>query len=162
MILWHYLAHNSYDRQIAKAKRLDALAAYTLTELQKLQKERWPRLDLQISRSPLSLTVLFRQANPKIVAKYSLSNDRIKVNGEDRYYSHVFLMDHVKKPLIDQLIKDLAAPDAFEIAVPASRLAETAEELLAPELLAEAALEAETAPDLSVLGEIPVSGRGFQ
>jgi histidine decarboxylase len=162
MLLWYYLANNSHDKLSEKAGRLDALAAYTLMKLQQLERERRPRLDLQISRSPLSLTVLFRQANPRIVAKYSLSNDKLTVNGRDLYYSHVFLMDHVTEALIDRLIEDLKAPDAFVIPPPASRLAEVAEELLAPELLAAAALGTDVLSDLSVLAEVPVSGRGFQ
>jgi histidine decarboxylase len=162
MILWYYLARNSYNDQRDKARRLDTLASYTFNRLQQLQRERWPNLDLQIARSPQSLTVLFRQAHPRIVAKYSLSNDRIVINGQTRFYSHVFLMDHVREGLINQLIVDLQAPDAFTLPPAPPLLAQVAEELLAPELLARMDLDAVSLPDLAVLGGVPVAGRGFQ
>ena len=161
MILWYYLARTSYPSQTAKAQRLDLLADYTHRALMRLQQERWPGLDLQIARSPHALTVLFRQANPRIVAKYSLSNDIIEVNGRNYYYSHVFLMDHVTEGLIDQLIQDLRADDAFNLAPAAPRLAQAAEELLAPELLAKADLDLDSLPGGAGLGAAPVGGRGY-
>ncbi|MBW8878541.1 MAG: histidine decarboxylase [Acidobacteria bacterium] len=161
MILWYYLARNSYGAQTEKAVGLLKLAEQTEKDLWKLQKENWPNLDLQISRSPLSLTILFRQANPRIVAKYSLSNDEIGEGAGKRYYSHIYMMDHARDGRVQRLIEDLKARDAFDVPRDTSRLAAVAEQVLAPELLASDASFA-AASGLEPLAVVPLSGRGFQ
>ncbi len=162
MILWYYLARNSYQAQTEKAVALLRLAEQTERDLWRLKEEHWPHLDLQISRSPLSLTVLFRQANPRIVAKYSLSNDEIGEGAGKRYYSHIFMMDHARDGRVQRLIEDLKAPDAFDRQPVSTRLAVIAGQVLAPELLAAHASFAAAESDLDTLAVVPLSGRGFQ
>ncbi|HEX3554072.1 MAG TPA: pyridoxal-dependent decarboxylase [Thermoanaerobaculia bacterium] len=162
MILWYYLATNSYQAQTEKAVALLRLAEQTEKDLWKLQKEHWPHLDLQIARSPLSLTVLFRKANPRIIAKYSLSNDEIGEGAEKRYYSHIYMMDHARDGRVQRLIEDLKARDAFDREPAPSRLAAVAEQVLAPELLASDESLVAALSGLEPLAEVPLSGRGFQ
>lgn len=118
LILWSYLARNSHERQIRKVMHTQRLAEYAHRRLKhlemKLKRER--RLDkggLWVARSPLSLTVRFKQAAPEIVAKYSLSGETLYVNGRKRAYNHIFAMSHVTEETIDRLIEDLSQPGAF-------------------------------------------------
>jgi histidine decarboxylase len=71
-------------------------------------------LDLWIEYSPHALTIRFRQANDRIVFKYSLSNETLFVGDEKRAYSHIYLMDSVTDELIDRFTRDLKAKDAFK------------------------------------------------
>jgi histidine decarboxylase len=111
MIFWDYLAKNSYKAQIEKALYTENFATHAyqrLLELQeKLQKDLW------VKHTPLSLTIRFKQPNPDIVFKYSLSCETLYVHEEKRQYCHIFMMAHVTNQLIDDLIADLSEPDAF-------------------------------------------------
>lgn len=69
--------------------------------------------DLWVERTALSLTIRFKQANPDLIFKYSLSSESLYVKGERREYNHIFSMAHVTTALIDRLIGDLSQPDAF-------------------------------------------------
>jgi histidine decarboxylase len=111
MILWDYLAKNSYRDQIEKALYTEEVADYTVRQLNVLEVSLGE--DLWIERTPLSLTVRFKQAHPDIVFKYSLSSETLYVNGQKRSYSHIFIMAHVTYELIDRLLQDLSRPNAF-------------------------------------------------
>jgi histidine decarboxylase len=111
MILWDYLARNSYDAQIRKALRLEELANRVCKRLLGLERKLGQKL--WVERSPLSLTIRFRRPRPEIVFKYSLSNETLFVRGEKRDYSHIFIMDHVNSRLINKFIKDLKQPGCF-------------------------------------------------
>jgi histidine decarboxylase len=111
MVLWDYLAKNSYERQIEKALDTEKVADYAVQQLKALEETL--AVDLWVERTPLSLTIRFKQANPEIIFKYSLSSETLYVNGQKRAYSHIFIMPHVTTELIDRLIEDLRQPDAF-------------------------------------------------
>jgi histidine decarboxylase len=118
LIFWKYLAHTSYDQQIKKALHTQWLAEYAYRRLKHLEKrlkqeKRLNREGLWIARSPLSLTVRFKQARPEIIAKYSLSGETFYVNGRKRAYNHIFAMPHVTEETIERLIEDLSQPGAF-------------------------------------------------
>lgn len=112
LLMWDYLARHSYDEQIRMAAECDRTAGYAHDRL--LALEGHLELDLWVARSPLALTVRFRRPSPEIVRKYSLSYETLQVNGETRPYVHLFAMKHVTRELIDELVRDLRQPGAFE------------------------------------------------
>jgi len=117
-VLWDYLARHSYDSQIQRALRCEEMAQYTYTALLKLQerlKAEQPDLDLWVQRTPLALTVLFRQPRAEIVSKYTLSCESLVVDGHQRDYAHLYMMEHVTQEKIDSLIADLGKPEAFKL-----------------------------------------------
>ena len=111
LILWHYLARNSYNKQIKKALHTQRIADYAYRRLKHLEERL--RRDLWVDRSPLSLTVRFKQVKPEIVSRYSLSGETFYVNGQRKAYNHIFAMAHVTEETIDRLIEDLGKPGAF-------------------------------------------------
>lgn len=111
MILWDYVAKHSYASQVDKAVRTESLAVYAVTKLKQLEEKLGK--DLWVERSPLSLTIRFKQPNKNLVFKYSLSCEELYVNGKKRAYAHIFAMEHVTEDLIDSLIEDLSKPGAF-------------------------------------------------
>lgn len=111
IILWDHLAKHSYEDQIEMVLACEKLAEYAVQRLQKLEQQRGE--PLWIERTPLSLTIRFKQAHPDIIFKYSLSSETLYVNGQKRAYNHIFIMPHVTTDLIDQLIGDLSQADAF-------------------------------------------------
>jgi histidine decarboxylase len=116
MILWDYLSRYSYDMQIEKALDTENIGKYAyqkLLALERTLKEKDPKLDLWIQRTPLALTILFKRPNPDIVQKYSMSCESLMVKDEERDYAHIYMMQHVTPELIDELIEDLSQPGAF-------------------------------------------------
>ena len=146
IVLWSYLASHSHAAQIERALRCQDLASYTHAKLlelgHRLEKDLW------VQRTPLSLAVLFRRPNGKIVNKYTLSCESVSVEGQQRDYAHVYLMAHVTKQKIDCLIEDLCQADAF----PAS--GQTPDCLPAPPAVSTAAARP--------LTHVPVAGRGWR
>jgi histidine decarboxylase len=113
-VLWSYLANHSYEAQIDRALRTEALATYAFEQLKKLEQELGK--DLWVQRTPLALTVLFRQPNPNLVFKYTLSCETLETDdGEIRDYAHVYMMENATREKIDALIADLRQPDAFPV-----------------------------------------------
>ncbi len=112
IIMWDYLARNSYATQVQRALYCEELAGYAENKLRTLE-DYHPGLDLNIERTPLSLTVRFRRPNKWIIFKYSLSCESLYVKGEKRHYAHLFAMPSASKELIDRLVEDLKAKDAF-------------------------------------------------
>jgi histidine decarboxylase len=112
MILWDYLAKNSYSTQIEKALRAQKMAQYAYDQLQQLDRQL--QQELWVDRTPLALTVRFKRPKKDIVLKYSLSCENLYVNGEERKYAHIFTMPHVTENLIQQLIEDLSQDGAFK------------------------------------------------
>ena len=112
MVLWDYLARHSYDSQIQRALLCEKMAEYTYNALMSLQDQH--QLDLWVQRTPLALSVLFRQPKQDIVFKYSLSCESLEVNGKHRDYAHVYMMEHVTYEKIDALIADLKQSGAFD------------------------------------------------
>ncbi len=113
LILWNYLAKNSYDKQIEKALRCEDLARYAEEKLKSVQ-EAYNDIDLWVERTPLSLTVRFRKPNDEIVAKHSLSCETVIENGEEKTLAHIFTMDSVSKEAIDEFAQDLLSENVYK------------------------------------------------
>lgn len=113
VILWDYLAKHSYQKQIETALYCEEMANYAVEQLKSVEPFH-KDIDLYIERSPLSLTVRFRKPNDKIIFKYSLSCETLKVAEVKRHYAHLFAMASTTKETIDELAKDLKTADAFE------------------------------------------------
>jgi histidine decarboxylase len=111
VVLWSYLANHSHQAQVERALRCEALADYTYKKLLGLGARL--NMDLWVQRTPLSLAVLFRKPNPEIVFKYTLSCESLCVEGKQRDYAHVYMMENVTEDKIDALIADLSKPGAF-------------------------------------------------
>ncbi|MCC8187050.1 MAG: hypothetical protein LIP08_05950, partial [Bacteroides sp.] len=105
LIMWEYLSKNSYADFIKKVETGLTITGYAVEQLQALQEE--IGLDLWVEYTPLTLTVRFRKAAPEVVTKYSLSGEDLYVGDEERSYSHIYIMAHVTKELVDNLIADL-------------------------------------------------------
>jgi histidine decarboxylase len=146
MIFWNYLATHSYEEQIKKAIKTEELASYAEEKLNRLAQDPNNPRDLWVQRSPLSLTVLFKAASDEIVKKYSLSGETLIVKGQERHYSHIFLMESVTKELIDQLILDLGKDGGIP------------DQDLPPVGATSATFDDTTRPLISV----PTIGRGFK
>ena len=104
-ILWCYFARTSYEEQIRKAIRAEDLAAYAFEKLSALDRLKDDRL--WVERTPLSLAVRFRAPGKETITRYSLPAETLMVGGQRRTYVHLYIMDHVTKALIDQLLEDL-------------------------------------------------------
>jgi histidine decarboxylase len=144
MILWDYLAKTSYAGQIDKALAAEDMGDYAYQRLKELEQKL--EMDLWIERTPLSLTIRFRQANGTIIFKYSLSGETLFVNGQQRAYNHVFMMEHVTRERIDSLIWDLSQPGAFP---PQEQSPTTASEI-------------NVSRSAEPLAHFPHTGRGFK
>lgn len=110
LLLWSFIAQNSYDTQIDRVIRAEELAAYTyqrLLELQrKLQKPLW------VERTPCTLTIRFKAPSEEIQSRYSLAGETLYVNGRKREYCHLFVMPHVTREHLDRLIQEMEEPGA--------------------------------------------------
>ena len=111
LVLWDYLSKHSYQDLINKVMYTKNLAEYALKRLKELEKHLGK--DLWVEYSPRSLALRFKQPNASITFKYSLSEEILYVNNEKRAYCHIYMMESVTPKLIDDLITDLEAPDAF-------------------------------------------------
>lgn len=111
LAFWDYHARHSLDDQIAVAVHAQRVAEYAHQQLLQLQTELG--MDLYVARSPLALTVRFRQANDQLCRKYSLSNESLTVEGQARPYSHIFTMAGTTEAQVDALVADLRQPGAF-------------------------------------------------
>jgi histidine decarboxylase len=94
-----------------KALYTESMADYAYQQLKQLEENLGT--DLWVERTPLSLTIRFKQTNLDLIFKYSLSSETLYVKGEKRAYNHIFIMEHVTTDLLDRLIADLSQPDAF-------------------------------------------------
>jgi histidine decarboxylase len=122
LIMWDFLAKFGYGEQVARVIKCEDMTEYAVGQLNKLQKDFYPDLDLYIARTPLALTVRFRKPNDHIVFKYSLSCETLMVGDEEREYAHVYAMTLVTKDLIDEFIHDLQKPGAFLLGEPDTSL----------------------------------------
>jgi histidine decarboxylase len=149
VILWQFLAQNSYDRQISRACEAQRLTQYLEQQLHRLGKN--INKDLYVARTPLALTVRFRRPNDEIIQKWSLSAESLLMDpgnpNSQRDYVHVFIMHSATPEKIDQLIKELHAPDAFPEKPATLPAAEPSP--IPPQNVASVAL-------------VPHTGRGFQ
>ncbi|MFE1776023.1 pyridoxal-dependent decarboxylase [Streptomyces sp. NPDC059008] len=112
LLMWDFLARHSFDDHIRAAAEAQRMAGYAHDRLLALQEKLGH--DLWVARSAQSLTVRFRRPNADLVHKYSLSCETLHIDGQDRPYVHLYTMQHVTTELIDELIRDLRQPGAFE------------------------------------------------
>ena len=149
VILWQFLAQNSYDRQISRAREAQRLARYLEQQLHLLSETIGK--DLYVARTPLALTVRFRRPNDKIIDKWSLSAESLLMEPgkpeSQRDYVHVFTMPSATPEKLDELIKDLHAQDAFPER---------------PVVLAAAEPGLVLLRDVAPVALVPHVGRGFQ
>lgn len=131
LLLWNYAARNSFEAQLERALSTEEVAVYAHDRLRELEDRR--QEDLWVARtSPCSLTIRFKAASPEIQHKYSLSGETLYVHGIKRQYSHIFIMPHVTRALIDDLVADLTPRHAIPKQAEAR--------LEAPEVMAEEVL----------------------
>jgi histidine decarboxylase len=125
IVLWDFLSRHSYENQIRRAVHMEQLAEYAFGLLKSLEDRHG---DLWVARTPLSLTIRFKRANPALCLKYSLANETLFVDGQQRDYSHIYIMQHVTRRMIDSLVHDLDQPGAFSDATtPIAMLTEDAD-----------------------------------
>ena len=110
-ILWSCLSRASHDDLMHRAIRDEETAAYAFDALSRLEKRMGGRL--WVERTPLALAVRFRAPSQAIVMRHSLSTTTYAVDGEKRTYAHIYVMDHVTKPMIDQLVEELEKDRAY-------------------------------------------------
>ncbi|MFE2755725.1 hypothetical protein ACFXGA_27365 [Actinosynnema sp. NPDC059335] len=155
LVLWNHLASKSIREHAAAAVRALRVTRYLESSLRELEdrldrEDRLPEGGLYVDRSPMALTVRFRQPNDAVVGKWSLSCQPMLMNsGELRHYAHVFAMPSVTEEKVDAFIEDLFAEGAFDRPEPEPR----------PERRAGAPT---FAADVRPLALVPVIGRGFQ
>ena len=111
IIWWTYISTHDYDKQVRKVLHCLTLAKATTEKLKRLESNIGK--DLWIAQVPSSLAVRFRKPNDDIVCKYSLASEAIDYEGEMRTYTHVYLMGGTTETKIDELMKVLEAPNAF-------------------------------------------------
>ena len=108
---WCYYANTSEKMEIDKAVAVEALAKRAEEKFKELEKKYQSKgYDLWVERTPLSLSIRFRNPeNDVVVQKYSLSQMTLQFDGEQepRKYVHIFIMPSVTIEKIDQLIQDL-------------------------------------------------------
>ncbi|XVS68039.1 hypothetical protein ACQPYE_18920 [Actinosynnema sp. CA-299493] len=155
LVLWNHLASKSIREHAAEAVRALRVTRYLESSLRELEdrldrEDRLPEGGLHVDRSPMALTVRFRQPEDRVIEKWSLSCQPMQMNsGELRHYAHVFAMPSVTEEKVDLFIEDLFAEGAFDRPEPLPR----------PERPAGAST---FATDVRPLALVPVIGRGFQ
>lgn len=112
LILWDFISKHSLTDLAERAKKGLDLADYFENKFKEV-RDYHSRQDLWFERSPNSITVRFKKVNDEIIYKYSLSSESLYINGKQRNYSHIFLMDFVSKDLIDGFIESLKTAYAF-------------------------------------------------
>ncbi|MFB9905588.1 pyridoxal-dependent decarboxylase [Allokutzneria oryzae] len=144
IVWWDYLARHPEATQIELAVRAEHVARYAVRKLSELAARR--QEDLWVERTPLALSVRFKQPNEEIVFKYSLSTITLDT-AEARHLAHLYVMTHVTEELIDRLVADLESPDAFpeQPAEPAGPIGDWG-----------------PVEDVERLAMVPIIGRGFR
>lgn len=118
--MWNQLAQLSADDHIRMAVRGVTLADYLATRLRDLSTQLAARAEpgaedgIHVGHTDQSLSVYFRQPDHGIVAKYSLACIPLNRDGAREDFSHVYVMPHVTRELLDELIDDLGRPGAFD------------------------------------------------
>ena len=105
VMLWTYISTSSYEKEVETIAGCLQLVEYAVKRLKDLEKDL--SIDLCIQHSSLSLAVLFKKPDDKLVEKYNLDCRVIRVNGKECLYCHIYIMPSVTKDMIDQLIHDL-------------------------------------------------------
>ena len=112
ILFWSYISTHSYDAQAAILLKCLRVITYAMSKFHELQ--RIISIDLWITNWPPSLSIMFRQPNPRFIEKYTLTSSTLCVNSEMRPIVQFYAMPHVTTAQVDALIQDLQAPDAFQ------------------------------------------------
>ena len=112
LLLWTYISTYSYEAQVKMAVHCVELAQYTVTKLKELEKDL--QQDLWVSRSPASLSVLFKKPCADVCLKYSLPSHVLRIRGQERHLVHIYLMPNVTRDIINELVCDLKKSGTFE------------------------------------------------
>lgn len=107
---WWLLKTVGIEGWTAQATTMMDNTAYLYSELIRIGWPCWNNV--------YSNTVFFKRPQPELVSKYNLANSNDERFGGD--LSHVVVMQHVKKEVIDQFIKDLQESAASVKSVPQS------------------------------------------
>lgn len=97
LYVWSKLSLNDYHQEIAEIKSCLDKAKYLHQQLQAIDDE-LGEFKIEPSRAPYSVCVTFTAPSNEILDKYCLP-----VKGQR---SHIFLMKHVTRAVIDELISD--------------------------------------------------------
>ena len=111
VLLWSFISLNSYDAQVSTVLKCLSIAEYVLQSLKDLQQKL--SIDLWISYTSPSLSIVFRRPAARIVQKYTLSCSTLWIDSQVRHVCQICTLKHVSKQTIDALVEDLQAPDAF-------------------------------------------------
>jgi len=112
LVWWTYISEHSYDSQVKGVLECLSMVEYACQKLEDLQKK-IEKPDIWLAHTPKTLSIRFRKPKDEIVYKYTLAVETLNYNGEQRTYIHAYMMCHVTRKLIDDLVEDLSAPDAF-------------------------------------------------
>ena len=100
IVLWNFIAKHSNEEQVRMIARCAKLAAHTVKRLQKVDSSpasSWGTIAYDLTRSPNSLSLVFRQPNSKIVERFSLSNVTLADGKLVVDFSHIYIMPHVDR-----------------------------------------------------------------
>ena len=114
VLLWSFISKNSYSAQVQSVLQCLKVVSYAMQKLKEVEVEIGQ--DLWITHFKPSLAILFRSPNDRICMKYTLTSQLFRIDGELRPYVRIHVMRKVTAELIDSLIEDLRAPDAFPAA----------------------------------------------
>ena len=110
-----YAKIHNYDKEVESVLNCLKLALYAIEKLEALERE--IGIDLCVTYYEPSLAILFRSPNSKIAVKYLLPTQVLCIDGQDRFYTHIYIMKHVTIQLVDSIIKDLQTKDSFSCEV---------------------------------------------
>ncbi|WP_327232724.1 pyridoxal-dependent decarboxylase [Streptomyces sp. NBC_01317] len=120
LAMWNHLAQLSEEQQVRQAADVLELARYTATRLRELsvvlreRAEPWAEDGIEVGNGDHSLSVWFQQPRRELVEKYTLACVPLNLDGRRHDYSHVYVMPHVTREMVDELLDDLARPGAFD------------------------------------------------
>jgi histidine decarboxylase len=102
LVMWHFLSKHSERDQMTMIGTALEVTDHAEKKLKELGGT-W-----EAARTPLALTVQFKQPPPELVHKYSLATIPLKVGNSVVHYAHLYVMPHVTKEMVDALVADLA------------------------------------------------------
>lgn len=108
LLLWYAIASRSEEEQVQTICNTLSLADYLTERLRELEGTHG--IPLWVERADQSLAVRVRRPANHIVTRYGLVGER---TDDDRDLVHIFVMPHVSKETIDQLLAELSEPGAY-------------------------------------------------
>ncbi|MEU5811685.1 hypothetical protein [Streptomyces sp. NPDC047718] len=76
--------------------------------------EPWADDGIEVGRGDHALSVGFRQPRAGIAGKYTLACVPLDLGGRRHDHSHVYVMPHVTRERIDELVDGLSRPGPFD------------------------------------------------